>query len=426
MPYSRLTHSRDFISCYNYIFSNKAHVEGRHRNELVGTVGFLPESTIPYPEQIEHMLKKRSAKNKTDIRRLIVSFAPDELPPNDMQSKTIALKIGMEIMERGYRYFPAIIAVQNDGEADKGLWHIHILAVNVNTSGKGFSDDQTKYWYLRKITDEVCSQYFENKEREPAFERYSQAERGKRIENEDILKENKKKPTSEQKPLNYIWKDDLKARVRSAMESEKATDYESFVDVLSQNGVSVEYRHTKNKSDFLVYELMDTSRFTDKIPRNLKSKSYKLGAGFGLEALTAEISKHLKADTVSADYPEPTLSGPFRQESQPPVMPSAQIGDNIGSTSHPVSRSVLRTDEDEELVKPHRSSHKRRGKISASEQPEHESTEPPVPKHKLPRRNHQADINRMIEILEADAEEIRDAATGDIDIDLKKRNPRRP
>ena len=311
-----MTHSRDYKSCYDYIFSNKAHVEGRHRNELVGTVGFLPDSTMPYTEQIEHMLKKRSAKNKTDIRRLIVSFAPDELPPNDMQSKTIALKIGMEIMERGYRYFPAIIAVQNDGEADKGLWHIHILAVNVNTSGKGFSDDQTKYWYLRKITDEVCSQYFENKEREPAFERYSQAERGKRIENEDILKENKKKPTSEQKPLNYIWKDDLKARVRSAMESEKATDYESFVDVLSQNGVSVECRHTKNKSDFLVYELMDTSRFTDKIPRNLKSKSYKLGAGFGLEALTAEISKHLKADTVSADYPEPTLSQPSRQETQ--------------------------------------------------------------------------------------------------------------
>lgn len=417
------------MSCYNYIFSQAAHVKGRHRNELVGTVGFLPESTMPYPEQIEHMLKKRSAKNKTDIRRLIVSFAPDELPPNDMQSKTTALKIGMEIMERGYKYFPAIIAVQNDGEVDKGLWHIHILALNVNTSGKGFSDDQTKYWYLRKITDEVCSQYFENKEREPAFERYSQAERGKRVENEDIIKENRKKPASEQKPLNYIWKDDLKARVRSAMETEKATDYESFVDVLSQNGVSVEYRHTKNKSDFLVYELTDTSRFTEKIPKNLKSKSYKLGAGFGLEALTAEISKHMKTDTVSTDYPEPTSSQTSRQETQASVMQqSAQIGDDIGMISRSVSRHVLCTDEDEEHDKTRRSSHKRQGKISASVQPEHEQTVQSAPRRKLPRRNHQADINRMIDILEADAGKIKDAATGDIEIDadMIKRNPRRP
>ena len=84
------------------------------------------------------------------------------------------------------------------------------------------------------------------------------------------------------------------------------------------------------------------------------------------------------------------------------MITAAERPDNIGSVSeHPNPR--------------HRS-YKTRGKVSASVKTEQEPIAQESPKRKLPRRNHQADINRMIDILKADAEEVKEKAEGDIDL----------
>lgn len=309
MPYSRISHTRNGASALRYALNGKGHTKGKKRNLLVGSVGFLPDEAVPYLTQCERLWKKASSRNKTQMRRIVVSFSPNELPPDDPNSPIQALEIGMEIAKRGFSGHPFIIAVQNDGLG--GKIHIHLLTPNINmTTYKGFTDDQTKHWYLKKQVDEVCREYFELDSGRTDYEKVSQSERRKREENEAIKKENEALHQAEQKPLNYIWKDDLKRRIREAMSESASRD--DFLLCLSKYGVRGEFRHTKNQGDFLLYELTDTSGFTGKIPSNLRSKSYKLGAGFGLEALDAEIQKDKAVaqnvtpkDTVLSDHVTP-------------------------------------------------------------------------------------------------------------------------
>ena len=305
MPYSRISHTRNGADALRYALEGKGHTKGKKRNLIVGTVGFLPDEAMPYLSQCEKLWKRASSRNKTQMRRIVVSFSPNELPPDDPDSPLKALEIGMEIARRAYKGHSFIIAVQNDGKG--GKIHIHMLSPNVNMiTYKGFTDDQTKHWYLERQVDEVCRDYFELDTGSNAYEKVFQSERRKREENEAIRKENEGLSEEKQKPLNYIWKDDLKGRIRTAMG--EASGHDDFLMCLSEHGVRGEFRHTKKQGDFILYELTDTSGFTGKIPANLKSKSYKLGNGFGLKALDEGIRKNkavsqndIQADTGMLD-----------------------------------------------------------------------------------------------------------------------------
>lgn len=158
-----------------------------------------------------------------------------------------------------------------------------------------------------------------------SFERISRTERRKRWENEHNMHENErikeenkviefmnrsksddeKTPLKEYKPISYIWKDDLKGRVRSSMKGSKSHD--DFLERLEYQGVKGTFKNTKKQGDFILYELTDKSRFPEgqKIPETpLKAKSYKLGYGYGIEALDLEIQgRGLTAQTVKSSEP---------------------------------------------------------------------------------------------------------------------------
>lgn len=107
---------------------------------------------------------------------------------------------------------------------------------------KGCADEQTRFSYVKKWTNKVAGQYIEldKGDGENDKDKTTQNERRKRQENEKIIEENEKLPPDKQKPLKYIWKDDLKSRILYAMDASK--DYVGFFTELRRVGVEVEVR----------------------------------------------------------------------------------------------------------------------------------------------------------------------------------------
>ena len=203
--------------------------------------------------------------------------------------------------------------------------------------------------------------------------------------------------------------------------------YKDFSDNLKRNGVRVEFCETRTEGQFFRYILEDTSGFNGNIPNiNLHVRSYRLGHEYNIGAVDAEIEKN-NSGIIMPDAIEPTSSQQSRHEAQTSVMPSAQIRDETGSTSPATSSSIYHSDEDTEAPRPRRRSHKTRGKVGTPVQEESTQVASSTPKRNLPRRE-QEEINRMVNILNEDAEALKKEAPGDIvlfETRPKKRNPRR-
>lgn len=328
MPYSFINASRNGRAMIDYILKEESHTEGKDRNVLLASIGFLSSPPYSIYEQWDWYRKRASAKNKNEARQLIISFSKNELPPEDPESYDTALQIMYDIAERAYPGHPFLMAVQNDGEG--GLVHGHMISPNCSLAGLGFTDEQTKHYYLRRNVDEICSEYFELDSGRNSPERVTRSERGKRIRNEEIERQNqeiRKKndiirernanlPEYEQeellkeKSLIYIWKDDLKERIRNSMEN--ATSREQFLEELTRHGVEGDYRHTKKNGDYIVYELIDLSKFEGDVPNKnayFKCKSYKLGTDFDLKTLDECIHKNQEVQKTAEEEIQSPVTG---------------------------------------------------------------------------------------------------------------------
>lgn len=308
MSYSRITHTIDGAAALRYAMLADSHTKGKERNLLIAPIGMAPGDYNAYLEQFKDTWKFASSKNTNQIRRIIISWSTKELDPDDPNSPEIAYQICAELMNEAFHGFPAVVCVQNDGRG--GKLHAHIISSNVNCiDHKGFNDSQTSHWYLRKNVDKICGRYFAiDSGFENIRDKVSQTERRKREENIKINEENAKLPLSEAKQLNYIWKDDLKARIRHAMKESISRD--DFVERLFDLDVAAEFRSTKGHGDFLVYELMDCSKFpeSEKIPSNLKCKSYKLGSDYDIDELDNQIKSRIKRRPKIGKRNEPELA----------------------------------------------------------------------------------------------------------------------
>lgn len=290
MAYSRITGTRNGADAIDYARGNgKGHNDKEVRNMVVSEVNMLPETVQPYEVQMKRYWNKASVKNKNQVRRVIQSFSRKELNPDKPEDIQKANEIGNEFAQRAYPGHQAVVFTQIDGKS--GLIHNHIIVNNVNMETlKGCSDDQTRFYYVKGWTNEVAGQYIELDKGGNDKDKTTQNERRKRQENEKIIEENKKLPPDKQKPLKYIWKDDLKSRILDAMDASK--DYVGFFSELRKRGVEAEIRtrRTGRKAgeSYIVYELEDTSLLEanlKKIPANLKAKGNKLGTLYDMQHL---------------------------------------------------------------------------------------------------------------------------------------------
>ena len=282
MCYTRISNSRDGKACIRYVMHKKGHNGAEARNEIVSGINLLPDAIIPFSVQMDKNWQKASSRNKVRVHRIVQSFSREELDPDNTEDVAIAHEIGVRTAKELYgEDCQCIVATQTDGEGH--LVHNHILVSNVTMNGTGLTNERTFHPNIRRKTDEITAQFIDIPDAEPAQEVITPEVRGMRTSNADAA----------EGETRYIWQDDLRQRIRDAATVSK--DMDGFFLELQRRGVKgVAKKATKTQPDYILYELIDKTGFDglDKVPKNLKSKSFKMGVDFQPEGIEKTIQKN--------------------------------------------------------------------------------------------------------------------------------------
>ena len=263
MAYTRVTRTANGHGALMYAYGKgKGHNGSDVRNDLIANVNILPG--VPAEIQMQKYWNRARANHKTQVIRVVQSFSVRELNPDEPADILTANIIGQEFVQKYYPDRQAVVFTQTDGKS--GLIHNHVIISDTDmTSSRGCDKQQYYQPTLAKWTDEIAGQYFELDFGDTTVpDKTTQTERAKRALGE------------------YVWKDDLKSRITEAMnESESEEDW---IRNLPAHGVNIEVHDSRKRGKYYTYELMDTDGFGDnKIPQNLKSRSYKLGTLYDAE-----------------------------------------------------------------------------------------------------------------------------------------------
>lgn len=258
MAYSRVTRTAFGRDALEYAAGHgTGHNQNEQRNVYVGYVNLLPG--IDPADQMEVYWNRARKNHKTQVLRIVQSFSTKELNPQDENDILTANLIGQEFAQKYYPDRQAVVFTQIDGKS--GLVHNHVIVSDTDMiSSKGCEKEQYHFPKVKEWTNAVAGQYFElDSGVQQVEDKTTQTERHKREIGE------------------YVWKDDLKERITSAMAS--AESEQEWLQNLVRTGVNVEVHDSKKRGRYYTYELVDTSQFPagKKIPQNLKSRSYKLG-----------------------------------------------------------------------------------------------------------------------------------------------------
>ena len=299
--FTRITPSKNGRESLQYARGSengKGHNNKEHRNLLVGGVNLLPDSEMSYEDQMGIFWKKAKPNHKIQVRRIIGSFSKKELDPEDPNAKYKAMEMATEFSEKFYPDRQAAIFIQDDGEG--GCIHFHLIVNDcAMTDNKGCSADQQKFWYVEKNFDELAKSYIELDAGELAKDKTTQTERRKRKENQKAIE------AGEPEKVEYLWRDDMKSRIRESMK--EATNREDFLMRLTAHGVEGEFRSSKKRGAYIIYELVDLSGFNGEPPKKngyFKSKSFKMGDDFEIEELDRQIQNNLGKNTVQDSHIE--------------------------------------------------------------------------------------------------------------------------
>lgn len=267
MAYSRVTRTHDGRSALLYAEGkDKGHNNKEFRNAFISYVNMV--NGIPAHEQMQRYWSKARPNHKVQVLRIIQSFSVNEFDPESREDILKANELGREFAKEYYDGRQSAIFTQIDGKS--GLVHNHILVNDVHMENyKGCQKHEYFYKTIEDWTNAVTAKYTTLDFGKKNKEKLTQTERAKLEKGE------------------YVWKEDLRTRVRKAMEETDAK--EDFMENLKRNGISAVERKSKKYGDYYTYELVDLSKVPEgaKLPNhgNLKARSYKLGASYSPEAL---------------------------------------------------------------------------------------------------------------------------------------------
>lgn len=326
MPYTRISHTRNGRAAIQYARGNgRGHNGHAKRNVLIGGVGMLPDEVIPFEEQMADDWAHASAKNKNQLRRIVASFSENEIDPHDDDLSYLALQISQEFVEEAYPNRKAAIFLQNDGKGRK--LHAHILVSNVDSlEYKGCTDEQTTFKYVMNNFNRVAGRHIKLDFGEKAAEKLSQNERRIREENERAAENGG--------AAVYCWKDDLRERIRIAMEN---TDSESdFLEALKDEGVEADYGNSKKFGKYLTYMLVDLPDYMEATGRKYKARSYNLGEAYGVNALR----EMLREKQMQTAEPHSTADRPQESGSHTEAAAPAPVNGSPEAESSPARKPV--------------------------------------------------------------------------------------
>lgn len=230
----------------------------------------------------EQMQETREAHGKgtgfVQAYRIIQSFGPDELDPNNIDDAYKANEIGMALAEELYGDREVIVVTQNDGLG--GKLHNHIIVNSVAfVSGKSIRDRETHHDTVSKASDAILERY------------------GMEVTKRGVHQDEKaapKRSTVAERRLNekgeYSWRGDASERISTALADGSVTSLEGFVEKMKDSGVDVVKRG----------EWAVTYKFEDEDGKQRKIRGKTLGADYDLKTLQETFEANQKATEAAA------------------------------------------------------------------------------------------------------------------------------
>ena len=296
--YTKITNAKHGASAIDYVLQEQGHYKEK-RNEYITGVNLMLNGDVSVTEQMEQYWNKASAQNKTQVRRVVISFSEKEFDPENPESILRASELCRDGLAELYPDRQILVCTQTDGKG--GKLHVHGLVNNVSmTDSKGLGAGTTGFFYLKKEMNRYMQEH--------GVELDSGKEHGKMRETqtERVFKE----------AQLYSWKDDLLERVKEAKES--ATSYEQFIDEL--NNRDIEYDDSRKHNTFVLTDteayVQDFGKEPDKV---FKSRGKTLGEEFSKEALHEHfeaLQERLRAETQAQQVAQ-MATAPAVEEPEP-------------------------------------------------------------------------------------------------------------
>lgn len=201
-------------------------------------------------------------------RTIIQSFSTKELNATNPKDWQKANEIGMKLAQKVAHNHQAYVATHIDNE--NHLVHNHIVysPVNFKTGKKEhWKDKHQRAQFFRQANDEVSLEYGMN----PIIK---QGQKDQRTFTERQLKQKKA----------YVWKDDLRHRIDTAVMDSNTYNWHNFVENLNKQDVQIE--HNKRGSMTFV--------FIDKSNQKRKTRPDKLGTSYEKGVISNELGNREK------------------------------------------------------------------------------------------------------------------------------------
>lgn len=276
MGYVRVTNTRSGRAAISYAFEEQSHKKGMDRVLMASGNNLDPDFAM---QQMNAVWKAHGKDdgNTVQMYRIIQSFGIDELDPNNPEDIEMANKIGLEFAEEMYADKQALIVTQADG--DGGKLHNHVLINSVSfVDGKSLRGKRTGFVAVAEGTNDVMRKHGFKTEPVPG------STRDKRTIGE--LKMAQKG--------EYVWKDDLKERIRQGMAHDDVTSNDEFVRHMEEiHGVGVRFRGNAeglqgDKIKGISYD------FADENGKKRTSRASKLGFDYQSDVLTGNIENNIE------------------------------------------------------------------------------------------------------------------------------------
>lgn len=263
MAVIKIQNTRNVVGAIRYLTKEASH-DGVHAR--VGSVLTQNVSFKNADREMMHLLKKFGKTKNVQAYLAIQSFSVEELNPDKQSDLTLATAIGLETARKMWGEDRQIFVVT---QADNGIVHNHIVCCSPDIRyGKSLRGKQTNHKYAMEISDQVIEDYGVenlNSQKSEFREKQSMGEIKRR-----------------EKGL-YVWKDDLKSRIRDCMDHEDILSTEDFKNVM-ESDFNVDVRiSTKGNLSY---------RFIDQENKDRKCRASRLGNVYGKDGIEYGITEN--------------------------------------------------------------------------------------------------------------------------------------
>ncbi|MDU5989422.1 MAG: relaxase/mobilization nuclease domain-containing protein [Anaerococcus vaginalis] len=263
MAVIKIQNTRNVVGAIRYLTKEASH-DGVHAR--IGSVLTQNVSFKNADREMMHLLKKFGKTKNVQAYLAIQSFSVEELNPDKQSDLTLATAIGLETARKMWGEDRQIFVVT---QADNGIVHNHIVCCSPDIRyGKSLRGKQTNHKYAMEISDQVIEDYGVenlNSQKSEFREKQSMGEIKRR-----------------EKGL-YVWKDDLKNRIRDCMDREDILSTEDFKNVM-ESDFNVDVRISAKGN--LSY------RFIDLENKDRKCRASRLGNVYGKDGIEYGITEN--------------------------------------------------------------------------------------------------------------------------------------